>query len=148
MTKDSLRNTSTTLFTDGSRITAGTSGPATTTGKEIKEERNPSPMMTPSKLHIQSECPQASTTVMETLNVKLPDSEQNLVVSYNKPVKLQVLLNEVQVTINREDCLLEYCREGRRYILQTQEQLDEYLRLPSPRPQLQLGAVVKCNVIK
>ena len=97
--------------------------------------KTPSPTMTP-KLHIQSVCPRATTTVVESFSVKLPDSEQTIVVRCDKPVKHKVFLSKVQVTIATENCRLEYHRDGRWYKLENQEQLEEYLRLPPPRPQL------------
>ena len=92
--------------------------------------------MTP-ELHIQSVCPRITTAVMESfiINVKLPDSEK-IVVRCNKPANFQVLLDEVQVTVAADSCRLEYYHEGRLYKLQSQEQLDEYLRLPPQRPPL------------
>ena len=68
--------------------------------------------------------------------MKLPDSEQTIVVRCDKPVKHKVLLSEVQVTVANDNCRLEYHRDGRLYKLHNQEQFDEYLRLPPPRPQL------------
>ena len=121
---DSLRNRNTNFFTEGNTA-----------------ELNPSPtnkedIMTP-EVHIQSVRPRATTTVEETFNVWLPDTQQKILVRprCEKPVSLQVLLSEVQVTIAQDDCKLEYFRDGKSCKLQTQEQLDEYLRLPK-RPQL------------
>ena len=134
---DSLRNRNTNFFTEGNRTTTGTNQPATITEEEGEEEaKTPSPTMTP-ELHIQSVRPRATTTIAESFNVKLPDSEQTVVVRCDKPVKHKILLSEVQVTVNRDDCRLEYYKDGRWLKLQTQEQLDEYLRQPpSQRPQL------------
>ena len=137
---DSLGNTSTNFFMEGGRITAGTSRSPTITEKECGEEEAKSSIPTTIPklhVHIQSVCPQATTTVEETFNVWLPDTQQEILVRCGKPVKLKVLLSEVRVTIARGDCRLEYYRDGRPCKLQTQEQLDEYLRLPK-RPQLSL----------
>ena len=55
----------------------------------------------------------------------------------SQPVKVQVLLSKVQTTAAQDDCKLEYSKDGKLCELQTQEQLDEYLRLPNARrPQL------------
>jgi hypothetical protein len=128
---DSLRNTNS--FTDCRPPTISEEG---------GEVKTPSPMMTP-ELHIQSVRPRATTTVVESFSVKLPDSEQTIVVRCDKPVKHETLLSEVQVIVAMESCRLEYYQEGEMYKLQTQEQLDEYLRLPPQRPQL--CAVVQQN---
>ena len=134
---DSLRNRNTNFFTEGGRTTASTgSRPPTITEEGGEDEvKTPSPTMTP-ELHIQSVRPRATTAVMESFSVKLPDSEQTIVVRCDKPVKHKVLLSEVQVTVANDNCKLEYYRDGRLYKLQTQEQLEEYLRHPPPRPQL------------
>ena len=126
---DCLRNRNTNFFTEGGRTTASTGSRSPTITEEGGEEELTTnrPIMTP-ELHI--------TTVMESFNVKLPEAEQTIVVRCDKPVKHQVLLSKVQVTVATENCRLEYYWEGRLYKLQTQEQLDEYLRLPPPRPQL------------
>ena len=94
--------------------------------------------MTP-EVHLQGIHPQATATVEETFTVWLSDTQQEILVRCAKPVKLQVLLNEVQVTASQDDCKLEYYRDGKPCKLQTQEQLDEYLRLPR-RPQLCVAA--------
>ena len=82
-----------------------------------------------------------ATIVEETFNIWLPDTQQEVLVRCDKPVKLKVLLSEVQVTIAQDNCKLEYNnRDGKLCKLQTQEQLDEYLRLPrSSRPQLHVA---------
>ena len=82
---------------------------------------------------------QYGTHVKETFSVWLPDVQQEIVVRCDKPIKLEVLLREVQVTIAQDYCRLEYFRDGRQCRLQTQEQLDEYLRLPLKRPQLSVA---------
>ena len=94
--------------------------------------------MTP-EVHIQQVCIQPSITVEETFNVKLPDSEQTVLVTCNKPVKLKALLSEVQVILALDECNLEYYRDGKSCKLQIQEQLEEYLRLPR---RLQLCVIV------
>ncbi|MCG8626455.1 MAG: hypothetical protein MJE68_31205, partial [Proteobacteria bacterium] len=130
---DSLIKRNTNFFTDSDRTTAITDQPSIITEEEGEVKTNCP--MTP-ELHIQSVRPQTTTTVVESFNVKLPDSKQTIVVRCDKPVKLQVLLSEVQVTVAMENCRLEYYWEGRLYKLQTQKQLDKYLRLPPQRPQL------------
>ena len=130
---DSLKKRNTNFFSDSGRTTAITDQPSIITEEEGEVKTNCP--MTP-ELHIQSVCPQTTTTVMESFSVKLPDSKQTIVVRCDKPVKLQVLLSEVQVTVATENCRLEYYWEGRLYKLQTQNQLDKYLRLPPQRPQL------------
>ena len=135
---DSLRNRNTNFFTEGNITTVDTNRSLTISDYEEGDEeevKTPSPTMTP-ELYIQSVHPRATTTVVESFNVKLPDSEQTIVVRCNYPVKLQILLNQIQVTVATENCRLEYYWEGRLYQLQTKEQLEEYLRLPPPRPQL------------
>ena len=71
----------------------------------------------------------------ETFNIKLPDLEQMILVRCTKPVMLESLNNEVQVTAAQEDFYLVYYREEELYELQTQENLDEYLRM-SDKPHL------------
>ena len=71
----------------------------------------------------------------ETFNIKLPDSEQSILVRCPKPVILKVLNIEVEVTLAQENCPLIYYKDGEAYKLQNQEDLDEYLRLPK-KPQL------------
>ena len=134
---DTLRNRNTNFSTDGNRTTADTTRPSAITEEDCGEgeANSPSPTMTP-ELHIQSICPRATTTIEETFNVMLPESEQTILVRCYKPVKLKVLLSEIQVTVAREDCRLEYYQDGRQYELQAQEQLDEYLRMSPQRPQL------------
>ena len=132
---DSLKNRNTNFFTEGGRTTAGSSRPPTISDEpDERESRSPNPTMA-LEVHIHSTRPRATTTVEETFNVWLPDAQQEILVMCGKPVKLKVLLSEVQVTIAQEDCKLEYYRNGKPYKLQTQEQLEEYLRLPK-RPQL------------
>ena len=70
-----------------------------------------------------------------TFNIKLPDSEQSMMVRCSKPVRLKVLNSEVEVTLARDECPLMYYKDGKAYRLQNQENLDEYLRLPK-KPQL------------
>ena len=131
---DSLRNRNTNFFTEGGRTTAGSSQPTISDEPDEGESRSPNPTMA-LEVHIHSIRPRATTTVEETFNVWLPDAQQEILVRCGKPVKLKVLLSEVQVTIAREDCKLEYYRDGKPYKLLIQEQLEEYLRLPK-RPQL------------
>ena len=116
---DSLRNRNTNFFTEGGRSTATTSRSSTITGECDKDEKSASP----------------TTTVEETFNVKPLDSEQTILVRCDKPVKLKILLSEIQVMVTQDNCRLEYYRDEKTYQLQTQEQLDEYVRLLK-RPQL------------
>ena len=131
---DSLRNRNTNFFTDD-RSTATIGRPSTITKEGDEGEKSPSPTMVP-EVHVVPICARTTTTVEETFNVKLPDSEQTILVRCDKPVKLQVLLSEVQVTVAQDDCRLEYYKDGKMCKLTTQEQLDEYLRLSPRRPQL------------
>ena len=142
---DSLRNMNTNFFTEGSITTVDTNRSTITEEGGEEEVKTPSPTMTP-ELHIQSVHPRATTIVMESFSVKLPDSEETIVVRCDKPVKYKVLLSAVQVTVANDNCRLEYYLEGRLYELQTQEQLEEYLRHPPPRPQL--CAVVQNKINK
>ena len=132
---DSLRNRNTNFFTEGSRSTATTGRPSTITEEGGEAEKSPSPTMIP-EVHVVPIRARTTTTVEETFNVKLPDSEQTILVRCDKPVKLKVLLSEVQVTVAQDDCRLEYYKDGKMCKLTTQEQLDEYLRLSPRRPQL------------
>ena len=134
---DSLRNRNTNVFTEGSITTVDTNRSTDYEEGGEEEVKTPSPTITP-ELHnvIQSARPRATTIVVEFFNVKLPDSEQTIVVRCDKPVKHNVLLSEIQVTVATENFRLEYYQEGRLYKLQTQEELEEYLRHPPPRPQL------------
>ena len=71
----------------------------------------------------------------ETFNIKLPDSEQSILVRCLKPVILEVLHSEVEVTLAQDECSLMYYKDGKAYKLQNQKDLDEYVRLPK-KPQL------------
>ena len=77
----------------------------------------------------------AQACIMESINVRLPESDQVMVIRCKKPVKFNVLLSEVEVTVAQENCQLEFTKDGRLYKLQTQEQLEEYLKIPQ-KPQL------------
>ena len=138
---DSLRNRNTNFFTEGGNITAGTNRPPTISEEPDEgEAKSPSPTMAPEP-HIVPLHSCVATIVEETFNIWLPDTQQEVLVRCDKPVKLKVLLSEVQVTIAQDNCKLEYNnRDGKLCKLQTQEQLDEYLRLPrSSRPQLHVA---------
>ena len=131
----SLRNRNTNFFTEGDRSTATTSRPSTITEECDEAKKSPSPTMVP-EVHVVPIRACTTTTVEEIFNVKLPDSEQTILVRCDKPVKLTVLLSKVQVTVAQDDCRLEYYKDGKMCKLTTQEQLDEYLRLSPRRPQL------------
>ena len=135
--KDNFESTNYFFFNGSGKTTADTSRPPIIAKEgDEGEAKTPSPTVMP-EVHIQSTHPRAATVVMESFNVKLPDSEQTVVVRCERPVKHKVLLSEVQVTVNSDCCRLEYYKDGRWFKLQTQEQLDEYLRQPPPqRPQL------------
>ena len=77
----------------------------------------------------------APTFIVESVSVRLPESEQAVLIRCEKPVKFNALLSEVEVTVAQENCQLEFTKDGRLYKLQTQEQLEEYLKIPQ-RPQL------------
>ena len=77
----------------------------------------------------------AATEEEETFIIKLPDSEQTILIRCTKPVMIESLNNEVQMIAAQDDCYLVYYRDEEAYELQTQESLDEYLRL-SDKPQL------------
>ena len=77
----------------------------------------------------------ASCVEEETFNIKLPDSEQSILVRCPKPVILKVLHSEVEVMLAQDECPLMYYKDGKAYKLQNQEDLDEYTRLPK-KPQL------------
>ena len=80
-------------------------------------------------------CAPTCIICMESISVRLPESEQVMLIRCEKPVKLKALLSEVEVTVAQENCRLEFTKDGRLYKLQTQEQLEEYLKIPQ-RPQL------------
>jgi serine/threonine protein kinase/Leucine-rich repeat (LRR) protein len=71
----------------------------------------------------------------EEFRIKMPDSEQSILVRCPKPLKLKVLRSEVQVILAQDHCMLVYCKDGKVYGLQTQKNFEEYLRL-SDKPQL------------
>ena len=98
--------------------------------EDIKDETS-SPTV-PEFKPIPHGCAQSQSAVgeEEIFNIKLPDSEQTILVRCTKPVMLQSLNDEVQVSVAQEDCYLVYYREEKVYELQTQETLDEYLRMP------------------
>ena len=89
------------------------------------------------KVELVSPLPPSATVELEEeiFNIKLPDSEQTILVRCTKPVILESLYNKVQVTVNQDDCYLVYYIDEEAYELQTQESLDEYLRMPD-KPQL------------
>ena len=130
---DSLRNRSANFF-ETHRTTATGSLPPTI--KEENEgdegEKSPSPTMMP---EIVTPRTRAATSIQETFNVKLTDSDQVILIRCDRPVKLKVLMSEVEVTVAQENCKLEYFFAGKICKLQTQEQLEEYMRLRN-RPQL------------
>ena len=75
-----------------------------------------------------------STNMQETFDVQLP-SNDIVRLSCPKPAKLKVLLSELQVNsgLDEDRCKIEYCKEEEdseeRILIQTQEQLDQYLQL-------------------
>ena len=79
----------------------------------------------------------------ETFSISLPDSKQTILVRCTKPVVLESLYNKVQTTVAQDDCCLVYYRDEEAYELQTQENLEEYLKLPD-KPQL---CIVKAEII-
>ena len=81
---------------------------------------------------------QAATIDEEEFKIKMPDSEQRILVRCPKPVKLKVLLSEVQVILAQDHCALVYCKDEKTYELQSQESLEDYLILPD-KPQLCIG---------
>ena len=77
----------------------------------------------------------ASTMTEYKFSAKLSDSEQVLVIKCPQPVKLKVLLSEVGVRVAQEGCQLEFMKDGETTKLQTQENLEEYLKMPN-KPQI------------
>ena len=65
--------------------------------------------------------------------MKLPDSEQTIILRCVKPVKFTVLLSTVTRTVSLDACNLEYNKDGKMCMLQTQEHLEDYLRVPVVR---------------
>ena len=126
---DSLRNRNSNFF-DTHRSTATSTLPTT-----IPEEEVPEQVPTPPMPAIVTPRTRAATSVQETFHVTLPDTNQEMLIRCPRPVKFKVLLSEVEVTVAQENCRLEFVRDGKVYKLQTQEHLEEYLRLHS-RPQL------------
>ena len=131
---DSLRNRNTNFFTEGDRSMV-TTGQSSVTEESDEGEKSPSLTMIP-EVRVVPICARTTNTIIETFNVKVPDSEQTILVRCEKPVKLKVLLSEVQVKVALDDCKLEYNRDEKLYKLLTQKQLEYYLRLPLKRPQL------------
>ena len=100
--------------------------------EENSEDKKVSSIV-PKMIHIVQS--QATTGEEETFNIKLPDSEQTILVRCSKPAKLTILLSEVQVTVAQNDCKLVYHKDEKAYELKTQENLEEYLKL-SDKPWL------------
>ena len=78
---------------------------------------------------------QGATIDEEEFKIKVSDSEQRILVRCPKPAKLKVLLSEVQVAVAQDHCKLGYYKGEKAYVLQTQESLEDYLRLLD-KPQL------------
>ena len=148
---DSLRNRNSNFFETHRSTATGETGRGTRTSvSTIKEEDENEisqsltmPEIVPAITGISSTQPEVSgvsrtrapTCIMESINVRLPESEQVMVIRCEKPVKFKALLSEVEVTVAQENCRLEFTKDGRLYKLQTQEQLEEYLKIPQ-KPQL------------
>ena len=133
---DSLRNRNTNFFTEGStgRTTGGSTLPPTIKEENEVDEDEKSPSPTMPEIVVTPRT-RSVTSVADTFNIKLPDTEQLILIRCPKPAKLKVLLSEVQVTVAQDDCRLEFYKDGKPCKLQTQEHLDEYLRMPN-KPQL------------
>ena len=72
----------------------------------------------------------------EMFDIVLPDSKQTIQIKSTKPVTLESIRNELgKVVLTRDDYYLVYYRDEEAYELQTQESLDEYLRMLD-KPQL------------
>ena len=143
---DSLRNRNSNFFeTHRSTHRSTRSSVSTIDGNEISQSLI-LPEIIPAITGISSTQPEISglpsrtcaptcIICMESISVRLPESEQVMLIRCEKPVKFNVLLSEVEVTVAQENCQLEFTKDGRLYKLQTQEQLEEYLKIPQ-KPQL------------
>ena len=79
---------------------------------------------------------QTPSSEEEMFDIKLPDSKQTIQIRCTKPVTLKSLNNELgKATVAQDDDYLVYYIDEEAYELQTQENLDEYLRMPD-KPQL------------
>ena len=74
-------------------------------------------------------CVPLAVGMIETFDIKLPDSDQVLMVRSPKPVKLNVLLSEIQVLVGWDVCRLKFQDGQKTYKLQTQEHLEQYLKI-------------------
>lgn len=148
-------------FRDGTHLLLD---PITSTGTESPPFENPvedplecnihTPSQTISSLgsssaeneHLKSTVPKPNSEVIslqsqapiideEKFTIKMPDSEQTILVRCPKPPKLKVLHSEVQVTLAQDHCMLAYCKNEKVYGLQTQQNFEDYLQLPD-KPQL------------
>jgi hypothetical protein len=80
----------------------------------------------------------------ETFNISLLDSKQMILVQCTKPVILESLYSKIRATaVQDNNCYLVYYRDEEAYELQTQENLDEYLKLPD-KPHL---CIVKTEIV-
>ena len=79
----------------------------------------------------------------ETFNINLLDSKQTILIQCSKPVMLESLYDKIRMTVAQDDFYLVYYRDEEAYELQTQENLDEYLKLPD-KPQL---CIVKTEIV-
>lgn len=66
----------------------------------------------------------------ETFKIVLPDSDKVISIRSPRPVKLNILLSEVQTLVGRENCRLQFQKDRKTYKLQTQEHLEQYMKLP------------------
>ena len=77
----------------------------------------------------------AATSMVETFEIELHNSDELLTIQCPIPATLSVLMSKIQAIVNQDDCRLQFQREGRVYKLQTQEHLEQYLKMSS-RPNL------------
>ena len=106
-------------------------------------DKNSSPIVQEDELNLPLPPLATDELKVETFNISLPISEQTMLVQCTKPVALESLYNEVQVTVAQDDCYLVYHKNEEVYELQTQEDLEKYLRMPD-KPQLCIVSVETC----
>ena len=80
-------------------------------------------------------CDQTITSEQETFNIKLLDLDDVMIIRCPRPVSLTYLLAELKVTFVQETSQLGFIMEGKTFKIQSQEDLDAYLRMHS-KPQI------------
>jgi hypothetical protein len=108
------------------------------------DDKNSSPIVLEGEL-IPPQSPSVTDVELkeETFNISLLDSKQMILVQCTKLVILESLYSKIRATAAQDDCYLVYYRDEEAYELQTQENLNEYLKL-SDKPHL---CIVKTEIV-